>query len=262
MLGVLGNHPEHQPAQIDVLEPIQRPRGVVEIVGRSDLAGYRTLGAPGVQVGREVGIAGRVEIEVGLVCGEEKGRARRGARSSAETTNAPRWQGVGPGRGVTMRMAAWIERGSAPGSARGTSIPPSPGSNPGTRRTPHARRRFAECAGGRRRPIWVRSRRRSSLTPAAACRLWGDRSPGALCHPHPLRGTSSAICVIQRRPSRASRNGIVHRVVVPLRVAQSEHIQHDLRATELPATRSITAGSGRTHGYRTARRVERILALP
>ncbi|MDQ6933910.1 MAG: hypothetical protein M3130_01180 [Actinomycetota bacterium] len=74
VLDVLGNHPEHQPAQVDVLVPIQRARGVVEVVSGDDLAGDRTLRAPGLQVGGEVGVRGRVEVEVGVVCGEEEER--------------------------------------------------------------------------------------------------------------------------------------------------------------------------------------------
>ena len=60
--------------QIDVLVPIQRARGVVEVVSGDDLTGNRTLRAPVLQVGGEVGVRGRVEVEVGVVCGEEEDR--------------------------------------------------------------------------------------------------------------------------------------------------------------------------------------------
>ena len=66
MLGVLGNHPEHRPAQIDVLVPIKRPRNVVEIVSGDDVAGDRTLRAPGLQVGGEVASEGGSKSRVGL----------------------------------------------------------------------------------------------------------------------------------------------------------------------------------------------------
>src|SRR5215212_10158146 len=48
VLGVLSDHPEHEPAEVDVLVPIQRPRGVVEVMSGDDLAGHLTLRAPGL----------------------------------------------------------------------------------------------------------------------------------------------------------------------------------------------------------------------
>jgi hypothetical protein len=45
---------------------IQRPRGVVAVVRGDDLSGSRTLRASDVQVGGEVGVQERVEVEVGL----------------------------------------------------------------------------------------------------------------------------------------------------------------------------------------------------
>ena len=66
VLRVLGDHPEHQPAQIDVLVPVQRPRGVVEVVSGDDLPGDCTLRAPDLQVGGEVGVRGRIEVRSGL----------------------------------------------------------------------------------------------------------------------------------------------------------------------------------------------------
>ena len=88
-------------------------------------------------------------------------------------------------------MAAWTGSGPAPGSGRGTSCPPSPGSTPGTPQGPHARRPRAGCAGGRPRPRWARSRRRPGRTPAGPCPLRGDRSYAALCHPRPARSLIS-----------------------------------------------------------------------
>ncbi len=113
-------------------------------------------------------------------------RKRNGAsrrRVPAETTSAPRRPGVGPGREVTVWMAAWTWLGPAAGSGRGTTFPPSPGSTRSTPRAPHARR--PRRMRGRSSSAQMGEKSSSVRRTPAGPYLAGDRSHTASCHPRP-----------------------------------------------------------------------------
>lgn len=97
--------------------------------------------------------------------------------------------------------------GPAPGSGPGASFPPSLGSTPDAPRAPHARWPRAGWAGGRRRPRWARSHRRSDWTPAGPCALRGHRSRAACCHAELAAGSAGSSHSVLVRPTIRREGG-------------------------------------------------------